>query len=428
MFRKSLVALLLLLAALQPAARGAMESSQEIVEATRLFEQGRFQEAAPLIARLRSVPEPSLQVLFLSGALYLVQGRYREAAEEFRLMLARDPSLVRPRLELARALFLAGDYQTARYHFEQVLASPLPPRVQSNILNFILMIREQLPSFAFTFDVVSDSNPKQATSSEVVIIGGLPFVLSDSSRADSARGVMLTGYGKVPLPKDRTWYGRGYLERTEYPGSELDFTYGHLGAGKLLPMGRHRVELEAGAHVAHYAKETLYHGGSARISDFIRVLPTWAVTIAADAKQLRYRDLPFLSGWQRVGSAELRHAIDPQSSLAIGASYVNSIAQEDAYSYNGAAGSVRYVREWKGGWIGSLSYQYGQQEYDEADPFFGVERDDRESRAELGITNRLLSYRSVAPRLTIGTTERKSNIDLYSYRRTFVRVGLVTEF
>lgn len=428
MFRYILVALLLLLAALQPAALGAMEPSEDIVQATRLFEQGRFQEAAPLIARLRSVPDPSLQVLFLAGALYLVQGRYQEAAEEFRLMLARDPSLVRPRLELARALFLAGDYQTARYHFEQVLASPLPPRVQSNILNFISLIREQLPGFAFSLDVVSDSNPKQATSSEVVIIGGLPFQLADNSRAHSARGVMATAYGKVPLPKDRSWYGRGYLERTEYPGSEMDFTYGHLGAGKLLPMGRHRVELEAGTHVAHYAEETLYHGASARLSDFIRVLPTWAVTIAADAKQLRYRDLPFLTGWQRVASAELRHALDPQSSLALGVSYVNSTAQEDAYAYNGAAGSARYVREWKGGWIGSVSYQYGEQEYDAADPFFGVERKDRESRAELGITNRLLSYRSLAPRLTVGTAERKSNIDLYSYRRTFVRVGLVTEF
>jgi outer membrane protein len=138
--------------------------------------------------------------------------------------------------------------------------------------------------------------------------------------------------------------------------------------------------------------------------------------------------LPFLSGWQRVASAELRHALDPQSSIALGVSYVNSTAEEDAYAYYGAAGSVRYVHEWKGGWIGSASYQYGEQEYGAEDPFFGVKRKDRESRAELGITNRLLSYRSLSPRLTVGTAERRSNIDLYSYRRTFVRVGLITEF
>jgi tetratricopeptide (TPR) repeat protein len=427
MFRKFLL-LLLLLAALQPAARGAIDGSDEILEATRLIDQGRFVEAQAIVSRLRAMPDPPLQVLFLSGALELVRGRYHEAAEEFRRMLAVDPKLVRPRLELARALYLAGDYQGARYHFEQVLASPLPERVQSNILNFIALIREQLPSFGFSLDVVSDTNPKQATSAEVVEIGGLPFRLNDSSRAESARGVLFTGYGKVPLPQNRTWFARGYVERFDYPGSELDLTYAQLLAGKHQALGRHRLEFEAGAHGAHYAGESLYNGGIYRVSDFIRLRPTWTLTAGVDAKQLRYRDLPFLTGWQRTGSVDLRHALDPRSSLALAFAYVNATAEEDAYAYYGTASSVRYVREWTGGWIGSFSYQFGRQEYDEADPFFGVARLDQESRGEISVANRLLSYRSLSPRLTLGTSERRSNIDLYSYRRTYVRVGLITEF
>src|SRR5215831_914058 len=119
---------LILLSGLHVAsARSEPTPEDEIALATRLLETGRIEEAQTIVSRLRATPDPPLQVLFLSGALYSLTGHYREAAEEFRLMLARDPTLLRPRLELARALFLARQYNAARYHFEQVLASPLPP-------------------------------------------------------------------------------------------------------------------------------------------------------------------------------------------------------------------------------------------------------------------------------------------------------------
>ena len=100
----------------------------------------------PSSTRLRRADPPALQVLFLSGAIALARGKYEDAAAEFRLMLVRDPTLLRPRLELARALYLAGDYQTARYHFEQVLSAPLPEPVRNNVLAYLTQIRERVPS------------------------------------------------------------------------------------------------------------------------------------------------------------------------------------------------------------------------------------------------------------------------------------------
>jgi len=164
---------------------GSQESADrptQITEATRLLENGRIEEAQAIVSRLRTSPDPPLQVLFLSGALYSIRERYGEAAEEFRLILARDPTPVRPRLELARALFMARQYAAARYHFEQVLASPLPEAVKANVLAYLTLIRERVPSFAFSFDIVSDSNPKQATSSSIVEIGGLLYQLKLSNQ------------------------------------------------------------------------------------------------------------------------------------------------------------------------------------------------------------------------------------------------------
>jgi len=410
------------------AARCEPTQEEEIAEATRLLESGRIDEAQAIVSRLRAVRNPPLQVLFLSGALYSIKGRYLDAAEEFRLMLARDPNLVRPRLELARALFMAKEYNAARYNFEQVLASPLPDAVRANVLAYLTVIRERVASFAFSFDVVSDSNPKQATSSSVVQIGGLLYQLNQSALAQSATGILLTGAGKVPLPSDPAWFVRGYAEYYDYPGGELDQGYGQLLAGRHVDVGVHGLDFEGGAHIASYAGRQLYEGATWRISDFVRVRPTVALNVAVEARDLRYDDFPFLSGWQYVGNAEVRYAISPASSIFGGLTLIRGLAAEDPYAFTGYGINVRYTHELKGGWIGSIFYQYSWYGFDGVDPFFSVVRVDSDNRAEISVTNRYLAYKGFAPRLTVGIDERKSNIEIYTFSRIYVRIGVVTEF
>ena len=285
--------LILFLALHVAPARSEPTLEEQIAEATRLLESGRIDEAQAIVSGLRAAPNPGLQVLFLSGALYAMKGRYREAAEEFRLMLARDPTLVRPRLELARALFLAREYNAARYHFEQVLASPLPDMVRANVLNYLTLIRERVPSFAFSFDIVSDSNPKQATSSSIVEIGGLLYQLNQSALAQRATGILVTAQGKVPLPADPSWFVRGYVEHYDYPGGALDQGYGQVLAGKHIDLGRHGLDFEGGAHLADYAGHTLYQGATWRVSDFVRLGQTVALNLGAEARDLRYEIFRF---------------------------------------------------------------------------------------------------------------------------------------
>jgi hypothetical protein len=127
-------------------------------------------------------------------------------------------------------------------------------------------------------------------------------------------------------------------------------------------------------------------------------------------------------------NAELRHAISPASSIFGGVTYIRGLAAESPYAFVGYGVNVRYSHELRRGWVGSLFYHYSSYGFDGADPFFGVVRADNYTRGELSVINRYLSYKRFAPRLTVGTEERRSNIELYSFRRTYVRVGVVTEF
>ncbi|HEX7952593.1 MAG TPA: surface lipoprotein assembly modifier, partial [Burkholderiales bacterium] len=399
-----------------------------ITAASILLENGRIAEAQAIVSELRDVAQPDQQVLFLSGALYFIGGRYDEAAAEFRRMLTRDPTLVRPRLELARALYMSGQYEAARYHFEQTLAAPLPEQVRRNILGYLDAIREHLPTFAFSLDLVSDSNPKQATTSRVVQIGNLLFQLNDSARAREAQGVLLTGQGRYPLPADNSLFLRGYVEYYDYAGRDLDLLYAQALGGKHVNLGGHGVDIETGGHAAIYAGKTLYSGAIGRVSDFIRLAPALGLNLALDAKQLDYADYPFLDGWQHTASADLRRALDSRSSISGGIAFTLGTAREQAYAFERPALMLRYLREWQGGWISSLSWQGAHFHFGGVDPFFGSVRTDRENLAEFGIVNRRLSYKGFSPRLTLGYADRRSNIELYSYHRAYLRVGLVSEF
>lgn len=106
---------------------------------------------AALVALLLCIPAPAVQAetqraamaaeaLFQAGLAALDQGEPRPAIRAFRQLLAADPALVRVRLELARALFAAGDFDASRREFQTVLSGDLPPEVRRNVLIFLRAI------------------------------------------------------------------------------------------------------------------------------------------------------------------------------------------------------------------------------------------------------------------------------------------------
>ncbi|HZP88478.1 MAG TPA: surface lipoprotein assembly modifier [Burkholderiales bacterium] len=403
-----------------------IEDDQRV--AASLLANGRIAEAEEIVGRLRGVESPDLQTLFLSGLLHIERGRYDRAASEFRIMLSRDPTLLRPRLELARALFLARDYQGARYHFEQVLAAPLPDTVRANVLGYIGAIRNRLPSFAFSAEIISDSNPKQATSSKIVEIAGQPFVLTKKSRAHEEYGLQLTGQAKVPLANNPSWYASGYIENYDYPGRDFDQTYIQAVGGKHLEFDSHELDLELGAHYAAYQGTDLYRGPLARGSYAKRLLPNLWAGLYLDARKFDYQDFPYLNGWQTAETLELRYAISTNKSFFPSLFLIQHDARDSAWAFDAVGVGARYVHEWKGGWITRLSIQYSTYRYEGRDFFFDKVRSDHEWRSEISIGNRLLAYRGFIPRLILGIVDHRSNINLYAFDRVYVRAGVTKEY
>lgn len=380
------------------------------------------------LAPLLLEAEPHLEALFLSGMAALQQADYPSAIAHFRAMLARDPSLVRPRLELALALQKAGERQAARYHYEQALAGGLPPPVVRNIYRQLGDIRERQPSLRMSLELASDSNPRQTTDSQVVMIGGLPYRLNNAGQAKTVYGVAASADLHWPLASDPTWFGRFYGEAYEYPGRELDSLYAQASLGKRFEWGQHHMALEAGGLLSLYQDRPQYTGGLLRASTFYRVSPRLGASASVQARSFDYARLPYLNGTQTQLNATGIYAVTPAQRVELGAGWAHYDAAEMPYSYTQPSASLRYQTELPGGWIAGARLQAQTTRYQAPDPFFGKTRRDTETRMEIDLLNRKLKWWSFTPRALAGYVERDSNLELYRYDRLYGRIGLTREF
>ena len=110
----------------------------------------------------------------------------------FRQLLAENPSAVAVRLELARAFYLAKDYDNAERQIRFVMASDLSPSVTREMDQFLYKIRmERGWSYNLSVAAAPDTNLNAGPSIRNVEIFGLPFQLSDNARRQSGVGASI---------------------------------------------------------------------------------------------------------------------------------------------------------------------------------------------------------------------------------------------
>lgn len=393
-----------------------------------LVEDGKYDQARSLLMLPRMQPKPHLEVLFLSGLIYVRQGDYHAAADEFRLMLARDATLLRPRLELAHALFLSKDYEGASYHFQQVMAGNLPGEVRTKVQGFLYAIREQLPSYSISLDVVNDSNPKQSTNSKTVTIGGRSYQLNTTAPDQTVWGVAVNSSVHIPLPGNPTWFMRGSANLIDYPNRDNDQLNLQAMIGKHVRFEENTLTLEAGSQYFEYRGRNLYSGAVWRASDFWRQSDRSNWQTMLQGGQQIYPDYHYLDGWQYTLSLENQLVQSASSRWQTGASYSQNQARELAYAFSSPGIYFRYVREWPGGVISGVRWQKSLSDYCGDDPFFGMTRHDSEQRVEVDLLNRNWQVGGLSPHLLLGGIDHVSNIALYEFRRNYVKIGVSREF
>lgn len=171
----------------------------------------------------QTADEFQIEAVFLSGLTDLRNGRPESAIEKFSAILATNPNLVRVRLELARAYFMARQWTRARNEFFTVLSGDLPDPVRARVLGFI---REIDARRGFDWDLslrlTTVGNQRKYDTDEIILsfLGlNLPFTLNRDTSTDI--GVRATGAANFRRPVD---LGFSRLQTVAFASFSFDVT------------------------------------------------------------------------------------------------------------------------------------------------------------------------------------------------------------
>jgi tetratricopeptide (TPR) repeat protein len=394
--------------------------------------QEKWQEAETELQRISLIPfVDHIEVIFLKGLVAQGEGDYSIAINLFQGILIDHPELLRVRLELARAYFMTGNNDAAKLYFESVLSGGLPEAVISKVRVFLDQINMRRDWQAeFSFALMPDSNVNQATSSQSIDIGGLPFILSGDSKQTSGTGVMfqVNGEKRWRLDDRLRLVANGNLVRRDYRMSHFDdmTAYTRLGPRYLSPIG----EIEAGVSISKrwLGNHPYNHSGGLYVEGSRRLDQQWDISLSNEWQRYSYDINKSLPGQVNTTSAKVHYLPNTTSLIEGSLDIVNDKTISDAMHHEAGGGSLSYRSEAKWGLRYGVSLLRSSIHYDNDDPLFHLARKDLLESMTFDVSKRDWNLDGFSPIFSVTVIVNDSSISLYTFRRYLSKVGMIKQF
>ena len=394
-----------------------------------LIRAGRLEHARAFLEQARpATDEESIERLFLLGRIEMRLGMPGRAAERFEAILARRPDLTRVRLELARAYFLTGNDDRARHHFNASLADELPSSVEDAVEGFLRGIdaRKRWSASLSASMLPETRRPDR----EEVLIGGVPFRLSEDARASSGVGVLLsTGVSFSPTVSDNV---HGVLaasaaaklyERSDWNDVSAS---GDFGLARLTDTGSVSGGLRLGRRWVGGDGYQRSLGPWARAR--LRLFGSTRLGLALSAGYRKHDERPERDGWRIAFTPRVLHVLDSRTSIRAEPTFEYSVARADRHASRSVGLGATITRTFDGGLSVSLSPGVHVRRYAAADPLFGSRQLDRNYRLGVTLLHRSLQHGGFAPWIGYSVESNHSNIPIHDYRNHGVTAGVSRTF
>ena len=418
-----------------------------LAEARTLLNARRFQEALAILRPLAKVHPGRNDVRFLLGLTALEASRVRGAAADqrqalldesiatFRAMLIDQPGLVRVRLELARAFFYNGQDSLSQEHFERVLAGKPPEPVVANVRSFLNQIRARRRwNLRLGFALAPDTNIGGSSDDRFIYIFGLPFRRDATELTKSGVGLWVWGGGEYEYPLARRVRLRLGMDasRREYSGGRFDRMWMSWHAGPRVFATRN-TEFSVLGNFRYFwsADQPDYVDQGARLSAGHRLNPRLTLTAGGSWHERRYHDRPYLDGpvWSSTVGAGwvLTPTIRLNATAGYGRDRPEQLRSRNESKWVQTEVSVALPKGFTVGGGGGLRWT------DFEDHWFPHTREDerREDKTynlRLSVFNRALTFYGFSPEVSLIHEVRKTNAQLYDYKRTGGELRVVRQF
>lgn len=371
--------------------------------------------AAPALAQTAA----ELQRAFAEGMQQMEAGNAAQAESIFRGMLQHSDS-ARVKLELARALYLQGKYEQAKLLFKEVsMQSETPWRVRDNIALFVRDIEERTGYLKFGVTVVSDSNPGNLARQREFSIGDIQVTPTQApERVTGLRYSVQAWQPFAPIA------AAGYLTASyvDYPTQEFDRLTVDAGLSKNL-VDSGRVRGKAGLEFGTADGSRLYQYPYLGLDAVLAQSESYRLAGELKVGRVNFTDFDYLDATFRSGALSLRRQLSTTVAGTIRGAVEGSRAGEQPYTYYGwdlAPGISTFWPE--STFLIGATVSYGVRKYAEADPLFGVRREDERMRAELTVGNKKWRWRDSYVVLVASLEETRSSIGFYAYQKANLSV------
>ena len=397
-----------------------------------LLRAGRLEHARAFLRQARPPGEDDeIERLFLLGRIEMRLGLPRSAIERFEAILVRRPWLTRVRLELARAYYLTGRDEKAKYHFGLSAGDRLPSSVETAVDEFLRRLDARKRwSVSVTAAILPESNPARRTGSEEVRVGDVPFRLGEEARSSPGVGRLVSGGVSFSPAIDGDLRGSlaasaaaKLYDRSEWNDISVS---GDVGLTRLTDRGSVSGGLRFGRRWLGGDPDHRSLGPWARMG--WRVSASTRLALDLSALDRRHDERTFLDGWRIALRPGLRHAPDARTLIEAEPEIEIARARIGHNASRRIGFGVTVSHAFEGGFSASVSPAVHVRRYDDGHPLFGKRRVDRGLRIGVRALHRSLRYAGFAPYIGYSFERTASNIDLYSYRNHGAILGVTRSF
>ncbi len=404
-----------------------------------LIGSNNYQQAWQQAQQLVKANEGEPRFDYLYGLSALETGNYNQAVFALDRVTVNKPNAIRPRLELARAYLKINNDQAALREFREVLNLNPPATVRNNVNRYIQAMAKKsqgnkkwiidgLVSLAGGFD--SNANFGADSSIFNTPVFGDVFLKDESLKQNSpfaeVRGQLNYRY---IVSNDQNWFVNTRLGHKHFTdASDFDLSDFSVQAGSIITAGKKQYQLSLRNQILQLGGESFSNtlgveGGFAVELNKDRVVGGALRVENYNHQQQNLRDARRyeVSGHYRFETGDTHHRFE----LLAGHEQPDNKAGKH-HTHNGFGIGYAARHAWDATQVSFFNVQYQQRKHRAEDPIYADKREDDRLLLKVGHSMRL--GKDLSAFADLGYIKNKSNLDIYTTDKAFVRTGIKYHF